>query len=252
MVKRILKRIIAQILILLLICGMLPLVSPESSYAAAAEIKGSLSDSLIGLSAEITGGKGFWTADAAEISGEITGEDSCGTVKAGSTVLVISNGKSQAATLSFDYTSVLNGGKIVIDGNETTASGQFEKSLEPGESVKIAVTTKAGKHTSSVKLSGIRLLMEGNPEITFTAPKKGSYTVDEETIASETKKNKASSEGYALKAEPAEGYRFFGWYADGTFLSKDAAYTLYMDKAARGIMTGKLQSMLQRKARIKR
>lgn len=65
-------------------------------------------------------------------------------------------------------------------------------------------------------------------DLTFVTAENGSYTVNGEEITEEkTFEQTTTKTEYILKATPAEGYEFFGWYADNgtTYLSADAEYT---------------------------
>lgn len=127
MIGGILKRLLAQILALLLIFSLLPVIGPSEVFAAA-EIEGAgLTDRGIGLSVD----GGTWFAEGAAIEGSVTGTKNCNSEVPGTSTLTITNNKANTATLAFSYT-IVNKGTIVIDGEHVTKAGRFQKKLDAG------------------------------------------------------------------------------------------------------------------------
>lgn len=219
----ILKRMLAQILALLLIFSLLPMIEPTDVFAA--EIKGTgLTDTAIGLSAD----SDTWIADGTAIEGSVTGTTSCGNEKPGETTLTITNKKAGSATLAFSY-SIVNKGSVVINGETITQAGSFKEELEAGAAITIVLTAPTSKVTTSITLQNIELLQDTSPSVTFMTAENGTYTVDGEPLNEETTYNKHASAGYVLAAEPREGSRFVGWYQNGVFVSEKQEYTIKID-----------------------
>lgn len=226
MIGGILKRMLAQILALLLIFSLLPVIG--SSDVFAAEIKGDgLIDTGIGLSTD----GGTWIAEGTAIDGSVTGTTSCGNEKEGKTTLTITNNKANTAILAFSYT-IVNKGTIVIDGEPVTKAGNFKKGLDAGASITIVLTAPTSTVTTSISLQNIELLQDVSPTVTFVMPENGTYTVDGFALSEETTYNRHASEGYLLTATPDAGYKFAGWYQNDLFLSGRQAYTLKTDADA--------------------
>ena len=224
MIKGVLKRTGSILLTLVLLLGLLPQVAP---VAAAADIIG-LSDPLIGLS---NSGSGTWEANGTTLKGNVTGEGgSCSSSK--SDTLTITNKKSVAATLQFDYTPTLNEGSVTVDGTSVTAKDSFVKELQPGDEVTISVTSAKAAKTTTIVLENVFLLTPGTPTVTFLAPENGSYTVNGTEVGADgLQMSNDSSYAYTLVATPEEGYVCLGWKDDssGKVLSKDVSTTLRFD-----------------------
>lgn len=119
MLKNVLKRCMALLLVTLMICAILPEISLEA-WAANAPLTG-LSDSTIGLSYEDGDAtKIVWSAELTSITGKITGtaesKPTCTSASATTSTLTIRNNKTKAATLSFKVSALsLNGGSVNIN-----------------------------------------------------------------------------------------------------------------------------------------
>ncbi|WP_278566862.1 chitobiase/beta-hexosaminidase C-terminal domain-containing protein [Emergencia timonensis] len=228
MIGGILKRLLAQILALLLIFSLLPVIGPSEVFAAA-EIEGAgLTDRGIGLSVD----GGTWFAEGAAIEGSVTGTKNCNSEVPGTSTLTITNNKANTATLAFSYT-IVNKGTIVIDGEPVTKAGRFQKKLDAGASITVELTAPTSKVETSISIQNIELLQDLSPSVTFVMPEKGTYTIDGTALSEETTYNKHASEGYVLTAAPDAGYKFAGWYQNGIFLSERQAYTLKTDTDAK-------------------
>lgn len=230
MVKGMLKRALSLFLTLFLVIGFLPAATVS---AATETVGGMLADPFIGLSS--TGdGSGSWTAGGTEIKGEVTGSNktSCAPAKSAETTLTITNSKSVKASIFFSYTTVVNGGSVEIDGTTAAAQGFFKKEMDAGDSVKVTLRSAEGQKTTSIVLNGINLLAaDVKPSISFLPSSNGSYTVDGNVVEESGQTGEKNAvDGYVLKAgKPAEGFRFFGWYRDGTLLSEETEIKFYSD-----------------------
>ena len=202
MIGGILKRLLAQILALLLIFSLLPVIGPSEVFAAA-EIEGAgLTDRGIGLSVD----GGTWFAEGAAIEGSVTGTKNCNSEVPGTSTLTITNNKANTATLAFSYT-IVNKGTIVIDGEPVTKAGRFQKKLDAGASITVELTAPTSKVETSISIQNIELLQDLSPSVTFVMPEKGTYTIDGTALSEETTYNKHASEGYVLTAAPDAGYK---------------------------------------------
>ena len=223
------RRGASLLLTLVLILGLLPAVTVP---AFAAEVTG-LSDAGIGLDAD---DGGTWSANGNTITGKATGKSggTCSDPEAGTSTLTITNNKGTAATLSFDYTLSLDGGSVAIDYTNQTTNGSFSKELQPGEQVKVSITTQKGAYTTEISLTNVFLLASGTFDVTFLPAEGGNYTVNDVAVSADgMTQNNESSFAYSLNATPAPGYKFLGWKnQDDTILSMDSAATLYFDQAA--------------------
>lgn len=221
MIKRISKRFLSLLLAAVMVLGLLPAVALP---AFAANVTG-WSDANIGLEYN---GDGNWKYVNDTITGEVTtgASTSCGstTFSQKTSTLTIKNNSGAKATLSFSYTSDAQGGTVTVAGGDSPVSIV----LEAGADTEIELKSNANAaNTTLITLSDIRLVPEQEFTATFVPAEGGSYTVDGETISAASTKTKSSTESYAVKATPANGYRFFGWYDEaGKCMSMKAEDTL--------------------------
>ena len=215
------KRVLSFAIALVMILGLLPTIQQHAHAASTLTVP----DANIGLSWTTTAsgskGKASWTAIGNNLTGTTTGYVSVIFPKTVTATLTITNNHSEDRTLVFDYT--LTGGGSV-SGIISGTSGSYSETLAAGASTSITLTSPSGTSTNTLTLSGLQLLAAGNVTSTFLAPENGSYTVDGTAINAQTTMEKSSTEAYALKATPASGYMFFGWYseASGSYVSYDA------------------------------
>ena len=217
------KRIGAILLTLAMIVTMLPIFSITASAAGSL----SVSDANIGLTwtdASNGSGKATWTATGDTITGTATGYKALGFIPSTiTTKLTIKNNYSDTRQLSFSYTLSSGGSVSGISGNA------YSGDLAAGGTLVITLTSPSGASTNTLTITGIKLIGNSNVTTTFLPVEGGSYTVDGATITAETSYEKAPAESsYALKATPASGYAFFGWYNETTasYMDYNASATL--------------------------
>ena len=223
--KRILRRIAAMIMALLMILTLEPDLWSIKAMAATSGTLTGLSDSTIGLSYS-GNGDNAWTAEGDSIVGSVTSSTGCYGTNYSST-LTLTNQKTSKATLKFTYSVQTGGGTIQIDGNAVTQSGSFSKELDPNAAVSIAI--QSGSTTATkISLNGVQLLIDAQVTTTFLKPENGSYTVDGTVVTADTTRTQSSLTSYQMSATPADGYQFLGWYneSNGTCLSTNAVTSL--------------------------
>ena len=228
--KIVMQRIGAILLTLAMVATMLPVFSMTASAAGSL----SVSDPNIGLNwtdASNSSGKASWSASGTTITGTATGYKALSIISRSiTTKLTIKNNYADARTLSFTYT--LSGGGSVsgISGNSHNAE------LAAGGSLTITLTSPSGTSTNTLTISNIQLIGNSNVTTTFLPVEGGSYTVDGAAISAETSYEKEpTASSYTVKATPASGYSFFGWYDElgGSYLSYDASATLLIASDAK-------------------
>ena len=221
--KRILRRIAAMIMALLMILTLEPDLWSIKAMAATSGTLTGLSDSKIGL--RYSGnGDNAWTAEGDSIVGSVTSSTGCSN---NSSTLTLTNQKTSKATLKFTYSVQTGGGSIQIDGNAVTQNGSFSKELDPNAAVSIAI--QSGSTTATkISLNGVQLLIDAQVTTTFLKPENGSYTVDGTVVTADTTRTQSSLTSYQMSATPADGYQFLGWYneSNGTCLSTNAVTSL--------------------------
>ncbi len=232
MFKRVMKRFSSLMLAALLILSIVPAISLPALAATGGTVTG-LSDTNIGLSFGSTSGNAAedpWSASGTTISGSVVSViGTCSDTHYNST-LTITNNKTMAATLSFDYTVALNSGTIKVDGTKVTAASSFSKELAAGASINVYMLSGSATATT-ITLTNVKLVSDITATTTFLPAENGSYTVDGAAITEETSITRSSTQGYALAATPADGYLFKGWYdvTNAKYISTEASTTLNME-----------------------
>lgn len=240
------KRVAALVLALVMVFGLMPVMN---NAANAVDVTG-LTDGTIGVSYVNAGqpnaNTSGWTASGNAITGNLQGVKKSVIYMAATSTLTITNNKSAAANLSFDYsfTTSAAGGTVTIDGTAVTG-GSFTKKLGAGETVVIvlSVPRASGKDNAmSISITNLILASASNDPVTttFEAPAFGSYTVaysgESLTVAAGTASQTATnlpSVSYTLTANPGDGYKMVGWYnvTTDTYLGTELTYTGSFEEA---------------------
>lgn len=231
MVKRIGRRFVSLLLTFVTILSLLPAMTLPALAATSGEVTG-LSNTDIGLSFTGTAGKDEkdpWSASGAQITCSLTIPGGCHSQY--QSTLTITNKKTTAATLSFDYTVTVSGGTIQVDGTTVNKGGSFSKELAAGGSIKVYI--EAGDKTAATKItiSNVNLLVDVTATVTFQPAEHGSYTVDGNPFTEEYTNTQSAATAYRLVATPYKGYRFIGWYdvTKGRYINANATASLNFD-----------------------
>ena len=207
--KSTLKRFLSLVLCMCIVLTLLPNVTITAFAAESGEVTG-LSNENIGLS--YSGDKtDTWTANGTTVTGSIQSSSGCGTTHHNST-LTITNKRSIAATLSFDYAIDQQGGTIQVDGTAVTAGGTFSKELAAGGTVSVYIKSNSTSAPTKITLSNVALSANIEATTTFLPAENGSYTVDGKAVTEEFSNTQNAMNAYKLVATPNVGYQFRGWY----------------------------------------
>lgn len=186
--------------------------------------------SVSGLTASYD--NGTWSGSGTTINGSVKTSSSSGcsgtTYTATTGTLTLTNSSGEERTLSFSGSVTLNSGTCKLEGSDWSGAS-FSKVLANGASVSLVISSNpSGDGTTSVSLTSIALRGAETISVTFKAPVNGSYTVDGTPITSQQVISKLSTQGFAVVATPASGYKFFGWKNEttGQYVSKVANTTL--------------------------
>ena len=192
-----------------MVLTLLPNVTITAFAAESGEVTG-LSNENIGLS--YSGDKtDTWSANGTTVTGSIQSSSGCGTTHHSST-LTITNKRSIAATLSFDYAIDPQGGTIQVDGTAITAGGTFSKELAAGEKVNIYIKSNSTSAATKITMTNLALSANIEATATFLPAENGSYTVDGKAVTEEFSNTQNAMNAYKLVATPDTGYQFRGWY----------------------------------------
>ena len=233
------KRFLSWTLALLMTLSLLPAgLLSVPAYAASGPVTG-LNDPEIGVS--FSGdSEGSWTADGTGISGSVISTSLVIFEKTHTTTLTITNNKSTAARLMFDYAVDLQGGTVKVAGESVSSGKSYSGELAAGGSIEIYLKSGSTSSPTKIRISNILLIASVNKvKTTFSAPEYCSYTVNagangthELSNGSASKEfTQSSTDAYQLKAYPTEGYRFLGWYnvTKGQYISTEAETSMYFD-----------------------
>ncbi len=209
MIKNVTKRFLSLLLTVIMVLALLP-VTGTTVYAA------NVNTGVEGLTAA-SSGSATWTTGNGTITGSVTASASSGCTGTSYTAqtgtLTFTNSMEGEAILNFAYTLTPAGGSVTVDGTPVSAGDTFNKKLQSGETVAVSITSPKGEGTTTITIEGISLKEPRDVETTFVPAENGSYTVDGTAITQETVLTKNSAEEYTLKATPASGYKFAGWYS---------------------------------------
>ena len=204
MLRSIVRRFLKLVIISVMFIAYLP-------ASAVPVLAADLDVGISGLS--VSYDSGSWSAAGNSLSGSATGKakGTCDDAASQTSTLTLTNRRSSAAQLSFDYSKpvLAAGGSVKIDGTAVTAAGSFVREIPAGGSVTVVILSgNAGAYTSSVSLTNISLITSASVTTTFRpAEANGTYQVDSETITETKQITRNSTESYLLTAQPAGGYK---------------------------------------------
>ena len=226
--KQVFKRFLSLALAMLMVLTLLPAMTTTAWAATSGTVTG-LSNNNIGLS--FTGdADNAWSAGGTTVTGSIQSVSGCGTTHYRST-LTITNKRSIAATLSFDYAIDRQGGTIQVDGTAVTAGGTFSKELAAGGKATVYIKSNSTSAPTKITLSNLALSANIEATATFLPAENGSYTVGGKTVTEEFSNTQSATNAYKLVAKPDAGYQFRGWYnvTTGEYLGTDTTLTLNVE-----------------------
>ena len=228
MIKQVLKRFMAMLLSIIMVCLLLPVT------AMAATLEGLYPEGITATA------DGSWTV----IGGNsITGSTSCsGCDGTGSAELKFTNVKENTVRLIFDYVVTITGTGEVMVGNKSitsSGSGNYTSDVDGDGAltIKIDVSTSDDNATSSAKIEITNfsaVSVDAESSLTIKKVDGGTCYLNGIKVTDENYKvgPQKSIEKYVVKVEPNEGYKFAGWYdaESNKILSSDAESTFYFDR----------------------
>ena len=222
------KRFLSLVLCMCMVLTLLPNVTITAFAAESGEVTG-LSNENIGL--RYSGDKtDTWSANGTTVTGSIQSSSGCGTTHYSST-LTITNKRSIAATLSFDYAIDQQGGTIQVDGTAITVGGTFSKELAAGGMVNIYIKSNSTSNPTKITLSNLALSANIEATATFLPAENGSYTVDGKAVTEEFSNTQNAMNAYKLVATPDAGHQFRGWYnvTTGQYVGTNTSISLNVE-----------------------
>lgn len=233
MVKRIWKRFTSLLLSAAMLLSFFA-AYPMTAYAATSGTLSGLSNADIGASYTGTddGTNSSWSVTSGNaIKGSVIGTSGTCSSTQYNTTLTITNNKTVAAILSFDYAIALNDGTIQVAGTGVTANGSYSATIAAGGSIKVYLASGSTSNATTIDITNLTMIADVEATTTFQPAENGSYTVDGTAITEETAKTQQSTTAYSLSATADSGYKFVGWYSvtTGSYLSTAASASLYFD-----------------------
>ena len=220
MIKQVLKRFMAMLLSIIMVCLLLPVT------AMAAEVPG---HGVNGLTADTTTTDN-WSAYPGTIEGSVK---PVGCDSTASTTLKLMNNKGKEALLSFSYTPTITGNAYVVINNKAyTEVGQYNELIKAGGILEISLSCNESNSEAKIKMENISLVVNTTATAKFIPSQNGSYTVDGVNITEEYSKTQNSLQAYQVVATPATGYKFIGWYNEtlDEYLSMNASASLNIEE----------------------
>lgn len=150
------------------------------------------------------------------------------------TIYVTNNTTDETLMVNFAYEAT-GLGTLTIDGvtKTSTPSGTYSKSLAPGESITIVITSPATGdsgtgNSATIVLSNFEIMDASSRKVTVLKTAGGTTTVNGATLTADSTVVEADyATGVTVKATAASGYKFIAWVdANGNALSTLATYTV--------------------------
>ena len=234
------KRFLSWTLALLMTLSLLPAgLLSVPAHAASGTVTG-LNDPEIEVSFN-GDSEGSWKADGVSITGSVISTLKWGIIPTTQkTTLTITNNKSTAARLMFDYAVDLQNGTVKVAGTEVSSGGSYTGELAAGKSIEIYLKSGSTSSPTTIQISNILLIASvSRVKTTFSAPEYCSYTVNAGAYRTHELSNgsiskeftNSSTTAYALTAYPTDGYRFLGWYnvTKEQYISTEVETSMYFD-----------------------
>lgn len=222
MVKRLRNCFVSLLLTFVTILTLIPAMTLPVMAADTTLI--GLSDNNIGLSYTNKSDYVKWTADKKSIIGTARAYKFGIYYDRDSTLTIQNNWNMPNGlnfTLSFNYEIKKSTHSSVTINGSPLDPNQNKKSipLKPGDIATVKITASGKDRENSIaeiKMTDVTLESDESRTATFQPAKNGSYTVGEDTITEVRTITQNVTEAYKLKAFPAAGYQFRGWYDETT------------------------------------
>ena len=169
------KRVCSMMLALVMVLSMVPVLANAASLA--------LANTTIGAATSTSGigATGSWTvgSDGKSINGSVSGSKAFSYYLSAYSTLTITNNKSAAALLSFDFSVSGNfavGGSVTVNGTKYTAAGSHsitDLELAAGGKMTIKLTADKcnasnGANTVSINVTNVSLKLKDAGDINTT------------------------------------------------------------------------------------
>ena len=234
MMKRIGRRLVSLLLTVVTVLTMLPAMTLPARAATSGPLP-CLDDKSIGLSFDGEEDDA-WSVEGSQIIGQVQTYVNGLEIFSSDSTLTITNNKSTTATLSFDYqfkSEVLTSFKI-DNKKPKKESGTFSKTLSPKQSVTVYIWASGVIGSmAKITMTNIKLVADTSATVTFQPAENGSYTVNGGNPITEPYTHTQNAKNaYQVKATPAPGYKFMGWYdeAEGKYINTAPTTALNIEK----------------------
>ena len=233
MKKRIGRRLVSLLLTVVTVLTMLPAMTLPARAATSGPLP-CLDDKSIGLSFDGEEDDA-WSVEGSQIIGQVQTYVNGLEIFSSNSTLTIRNNKTTRATLSFDYQ--LNFEVIAsckINGSGKKKNGNFSQVLDAGQTVTVYIRASSVIGSmAKITMTNIKLVADTSATVTFQPAENGSYTVNGGNPITEPYTHTQNAKNaYQVKATPAPGYKFMGWYdeAEGKYINTAPTTALNIEK----------------------
>ena len=233
MKKRIGRRLVSLLLTVVTVLTMLPAMTLPARAATSGPLP-CLDDKSIGLSFDGEEDDA-WSVEGSQIIGQVQTYVNGLEIFSSNSTLTIRNNKTTRATLSFDYQ--LNFEVIAsckINGSGKKKNGNFSQVLDAGQTVTVYIRASGVIGSmAKITMTNIKLVADTSATVTFQPAENGSYTVNGGNPITEPYTHTQNAKNaYQVKATPAPGYKFMGWYdeAEGKYINTAPTTALNIEK----------------------
>lgn len=233
--KNVLRRFLSLALAVMLTLTLFPAFELSVYAASNGKLSGLSSDGLTATYSNTDDGSyASWTASSTTINGNVrsaAGEGMCSSDTVYEATLTLTNNKSTAAKLSFDYTIEQNSGTIQVAGSTVSSDGSYSGTLNSGDSIKIYLKSGSTSAATKITMTNVALVSDATATVTFQPAENGSYTVDGNAITESYSNTQSSTKAYQVTATAADGYKFLGWYnvTAGKYINTNATASLNIE-----------------------
>lgn len=233
MKKRIGRRLVSLLLTVVTVLTMLPAMTLPARAATSGPLP-CLDDKSIGLSFDGEEDDA-WSVEGSQIIGQVQTYVNGLEIFSSNSTLTIRNNKTTRATLSFDYQLNFKGiASCKINGSGKKKNGNFSQVLDAGQTVTVYIRASGVIGSmAKITMTNIKLVADTSATVTFQPAENGSYTVNGGNPITEPYTHTQNAKNaYQVKATPAPGYKFMGWYdeAEGKYINTAPTTALNIEK----------------------
>ena len=170
-----------------------------------------------GLTAD-SSGDAIWTYSNGKITGSVTAKVKSGcisdTYTARNGTLIFKNNSGGERLVSFEYSLILSGGSVTVDGASVTAGSTFNKTLQANETVSIVIKSNEANSTpTEITISNIKCVDTSiQYNISFYIPDGCTLTFNGDVVTNESIISVRPSDTIIINATIPNTNKFIRFY----------------------------------------